>query len=73
MKTLIVEDDPTRSRLMQAMRARFGECFLASNGAEAIEVFQAEVEKLPLFDLVCLEIMMPDVIGQGRQAWHCSQ
>ena len=63
MKTLIVEDDPTCSRLMQAMLAPFGECFLASNGAEAIEVFQAAVEKLPLFDLVCLDIMMPGVNG----------
>ena len=48
---------------MQAMLAPFGECFLASNGAEAIEVFQAEVDKLSLFDLVCLDIMMPGVGG----------
>ena len=63
MKTLIVEDDSICSRLMQAMLAPFGECFLASNGAEAIEVFQAEVDKLSLFDLVCLDIMMPGVGG----------
>ncbi len=63
MKTLIVEDDPVASKMMQAMLAPFGECVHAANGAEAIEKFQAEIEKLSLFDLVCLDIMMPGVSG----------
>ena len=63
MKTLIVEDDPVVSKMMHAMLAPFGECVLAFNGAEAIEKFQAEIDTPPLFDLVCLDIMMPSVSG----------
>ena len=64
MKTLIVEDDPASRKMLQAMLAPFGECVLTSNGTEAIAVFQASVSHGPLFDLVCLDIMMPGVSGQ---------
>jgi len=63
VKTLIVDDDITSRKIMQAMLAPFGECALAANGDEAIELFRAEMEKLSLFDLVCLDIMMPGVSG----------
>ncbi len=64
MKTLIVEDDTASSKLMQAMLTPFGECLVAIDGLEAIALFQAELAKGVPFDLVCLDIMMPDVGGQ---------
>ena len=65
MKTLIVEDDFTSRLLMQKMLAQFGaESHIAVNVKEALAAFrQALVEKSP-YDLVCLDIMMPEMDGQ---------
>jgi two-component system chemotaxis response regulator CheY len=63
MKTLIVEDDPASRTMMQAMLKTHGECILASNGKEAIDSFYSALQQDQLFDLVCLDIMMPGVTG----------
>lgn len=64
MRTLIVEDDLISRRLLQKMLSPFGECHVAVNGKEAVEAFSlALVEREP-YDLVCLDIMMPEMDGQ---------
>ena len=65
MKTLIVEDDFTSRLLMQAILSSYGECHIAVNGREAIQAFRlASAEGHP-YDLVCLDIMMPEMDGHA--------
>jgi len=64
MRTLIVEDDPISRRLLERMLAPFGECSTAVNGSEAIEAFSQALTGENPFDLICLDIMMPEMDGQ---------
>ena len=63
MKILIVDDDFASRLLLQAVLSRYGECHIAVNGREAVEAFRAAQENVG-YDLICLDIMMPDVDGQ---------
>ncbi len=65
MKTLIVEDDFTSRLLLQAILSPYGECHIAVNGREAIDAFiSARNDGIP-YDLICLDIMMPEMDGQA--------
>ena len=63
MKFLIV-DDVELSRVMLAEILRdFGQCDMACNGYEAIDAFmQARSDNAP-YDLICLDIIMPELDG----------
>lgn len=64
MKTLIVEDDLSSRLLLQKILSPYGECHIAVNGREAVTAFgMAKAEKKP-YDLICLDIMMPEMNGQ---------
>jgi len=64
MKTLIVEDDFTSRLLLQKLLAPYGETHIAVNGREAVEAFRLALESGAPYDLVCLDIMMPEMDGQ---------
>jgi two-component system chemotaxis response regulator CheY len=64
MHTLIVEDDLTSRILLQAFLSQYGECHAAVNGIEAVEAFGAAVERQRPYDLICMDIMMPEMSGQ---------
>lgn len=65
MKILIVDDDFTSRLLLQKLLAAYGECHIAVNGREAVEaICRARREGEP-YDLACLDIMMPEMDGQG--------
>jgi len=63
MKTLIVEDDFTSRLLLQELLKSYGPCHIAVNGKEAVEATAAALEDEP-YDLICLDIMMPEMDGQ---------
>jgi two-component system, chemotaxis family, chemotaxis protein CheY len=63
MKTLIVEDDFTSRLLMQRLLAIYGECHVAVNGKEAVTAFSLAREQKAPYDLICLDIMLPEVDG----------
>ena len=63
MKTLIVEDDFTGRILLQAMLEPHGKVHMAMNGKEAVEAFRTAMDAGQPYDLICLDIMMPDVDG----------
>ena len=64
MKTLIVEDDFTSRMLMQEMLKDFGPTHIAINGREALEVYERSLEIGEPYDLICMDIMMPEMDGQ---------
>ncbi|AAS97242.1 response regulator [Nitratidesulfovibrio vulgaris] len=63
MRFLIVEDDFTSRKFLQNMLAPFGECDIAVNGVEAVEAFKTALDSSVPYDLVCLDIMMPEMDG----------
>ncbi len=65
MKTLIVEDDFTCRKIMQRFLAPYGECDIAINGNEAVTAFKESLENKKPYDLICLDIMMPELDGHG--------
>lgn len=66
MKTLIVEDDFTSRLVLQTFLSRYGECHIAVNGKEAVQAYRTAVEAGQKYDLICMDIMMPEM--DGREA-----
>jgi two-component system chemotaxis response regulator CheY len=64
MRTLIVEDDFTSRLLLQAFLSQYGECHIAVNGMEALAAFRSGRETGQNYDLICMDIMMPEMDGQ---------
>jgi two-component system chemotaxis response regulator CheY len=64
MRTLIVEDDFTSRLLLQSLLSKHGECHIAVNGREAVAAFRAAQESGQAYDLICMDIMMPEMDGQ---------
>jgi two-component system, chemotaxis family, chemotaxis protein CheY len=63
MKTLIVEDDFTSRLVLQGLLGRYGECHVAVNGKEAVEACADALITGKPYQLVCLDIMMPEMDG----------
>jgi two-component system, chemotaxis family, chemotaxis protein CheY len=65
MRTLIVEDDFTSRLLLQTFLSRYGECHVTINGKEAVDAFRLALESGNHYDLVCMDIMMPEMDGKA--------
>jgi two-component system chemotaxis response regulator CheY len=63
MKTLIVEDELTSRVVLREILKRFGPPHVALNGAEAVRAVREALEASEPFDLICLDIMMPEMDG----------
>ncbi|MDD3310650.1 response regulator [Pseudodesulfovibrio sp.] len=66
MRILIVEDEFTSRKLLTALLRDFGRCDTASDGAECVETFRAALAADEPYELVCMDIMMPN--KDGHQA-----
>lgn len=64
MKILIAEDDVMTRVILQEMLSEVGTTHGVENGREAIDVFTQALHDKDPFDLVCLDIMMPELNGQ---------
>jgi two-component system, chemotaxis family, chemotaxis protein CheY len=64
MKTLIVEDDFTSRLLIQEFLKGYGPSHIAVNGKEAVEAMRLALAAGDPYDLICLDIMMPEMNGQ---------
>ncbi|MDH4203027.1 MAG: response regulator [Phycisphaerae bacterium] len=62
-RILIVEDDSATRDLMQVLLGEYGECSFATNGVEGVEAFTQALDAAEPFDLICLDIMMPEMDG----------
>ncbi len=65
MRILIVDDDADLGRLISNYLSSFGECEVAVNGQDAIESVKLAFEEAHPYDLICLDIMMPNLDGQA--------
>ena len=64
LKILIVEDDFISRRIMQGILSPYGKCDMAKDGEEAIHAFYLGWEEKEPYDLICMDIMMPEMDGQ---------
>jgi two-component system chemotaxis response regulator CheY len=64
MKILIVEDDFTCRMIMQRLLEPYGKCDVVINGKEAVDAFIIGIVEGKPYDLILLDIMMPEMDGQ---------
>jgi two-component system chemotaxis response regulator CheY len=63
MKILIAEDDFLSRKIILNFLKNQGECDVAHHGKEAWEAFQAALSEGSPYDLVCIDVMMPEMNG----------
>ena len=66
LRILLAEDDFACRLLLQTFLTRYGECHSAVNGKEAVEAFRISMEQEHPYDMICMDIMMPEM--DGREA-----
>jgi two-component system chemotaxis response regulator CheY len=64
MKTLIVDDDFSSRLLLQELLKNYGPSHIAVNGKEALEAVRLALDACEPYELICLDIMMPEMDGQ---------
>ncbi len=64
MKTLVAEDDFITSQVMREIMLSFGDCDIAENGKLAVNAFAEAINSGTPYDLIFLDIMMPELDGQ---------
>jgi two-component system, chemotaxis family, chemotaxis protein CheY len=68
MKILVVDDDFTSRKIIQRILTPYGECDIAVDGVEAIKAVTVAWDEGSPYDLMCLDIMMPESDGQQALA-----
>ena len=63
MRILIVEDDFVGRKIMHKLLMEYGECDIAVDGAEAVKAFDLAWESGNPYDVLFLDIMMPNMSG----------
>jgi len=63
MKCLIVEDDFISRKLLQTYLSEYVDCYIATNGKEALDAFEKALDADEPYDFICLDIMMLEMNG----------
>ena len=63
MKFLIADDDLISRNVLKKFLTPYGECNIVVDGKEAIEAFSEAIKKSEPYDLICMDIMMPNMDG----------
>jgi two-component system, chemotaxis family, chemotaxis protein CheY len=64
MKTLIAEDDLTSRLILQEFLKNYGTSHVVVTGKEAVDAACLAMDIGEPYDLICLDIMMPEMDGQ---------
>lgn len=64
MKVLIVDDDFYSRSMLHDMLRSIAQCDIAVNGEEAVFAFRRALEANESYDLICLDLVMPEMDGQ---------
>jgi two-component system, chemotaxis family, chemotaxis protein CheY len=65
MRALIVEDDSISGQILLNVLTTYGQCDLADNGRQAIDAFKQSLDQAEPYDLICMDISMPELDGQN--------
>ena len=63
MRILIAEDDRISRLFLQDFMQEHGECDVAVDGKETLDLYLESVREEKPYDLLCLDIMMPKIDG----------
>ena len=63
LRILLVEDDFTSRVMLQGLLRPYGNCDVAVNGREAVEAFKDAFSTASQYDLVCMDVRMPEMDG----------
>lgn len=63
MKILVVEDELASRKYLTHVMESYGECDAVDNGIQAIERFREALKSGFRYDLICMDIMMPEMDG----------
>jgi two-component system chemotaxis response regulator CheY len=63
MRILIAEDDFASRLFMKKFLSKYGECDVAVDGIEALDAYLNSIKDENIYDLICLDIMMPKLDG----------
>jgi two-component system, chemotaxis family, chemotaxis protein CheY len=64
MNILIADDEFSSRLLLEDILSPLGDCKIVENGREVVETVTAFFDQGKHFDLICLDIMMPEMNGQ---------
>ena len=64
MRILIVDDDFTSRKILLKCANKFGVCDMAANGKEALSAYQLALAESEPYDLILLDIQMPEMDGR---------
>lgn len=64
MKSLVVDDDFFSRRILQSILTTYGESHVAIDGNEALYAFKQALAEEDPYNVICLDIMMPEKNGQ---------
>lgn len=64
MKILVIDDNLASRKLLQSYLVDYGTVQTASNGLEAYEAIKLCIESGERYDLICLDIVMPEMDGR---------
>ncbi|WP_319779512.1 response regulator [Maridesulfovibrio sp.] len=64
MRVLIVDDDFYCRNMLHEIMKPYAQCDIAVNGEEAVFAFKRGLESGNTYDLVCLDLVMPEMDGQ---------
>ncbi len=63
VRILIAEDDLASRKVISKFLSNYGECDITIDGMEALEAFMMAWDEGRPYDLICLDIMMPELDG----------
>lgn len=64
MRILVVEDDFVARKFISKVMSDHGEVDIAIDGQEGVNAFRNAINEGNRYELVCLDIMMPEMDGQ---------
>jgi two-component system chemotaxis response regulator CheY len=64
LRVLIVEDDFVSRKILHNILSAYGDCDIAVDGKEAVEAFKLALDEGLPYELICMDIMMPQMNGQ---------
>ena len=71
MRILLIDDEPIALAKMDLMLKATGACDKATNGIEATEFFVKAIDENKPYDLVAIDIELPDITGLDLLSRFC--
>ncbi len=72
MKTLVVDDEFVALTKLTAILSEYGKCDAATNGAQAFELFNKAITHFQQYDLITIDIEIPEINGLELLKKICS-